>query len=481
MLSLILIILPLISSLLVLPFKGKTATSVAFFFSILQLVFTLIIWNTFRLTPVAEVEKSFGMSLNWISHPNISFTIGMDGISFLMVLLTNILIPLIILLGFNKETKNANRFYALILFMQFALIGVFTALDGFLYYVFWELALIPIYFIALGWGNINRVQSTLKFFLFTITGSILMLFALMYLYWSSPMNSLKWSDLTHFPVCSCKQTWLFWMFFVAYAIKIPIVPFHTWQADTYHDAPAQGTMLLSGIMLKMGTYSLLRWLIPILPSGVMEWSTTAIWLSVAGVVFASVIAIMQPDIKRLLAYSSLAHVGLISAGIFTFTLQGYQGALFQMFSHGLYVIGLFACAEIILRRTGTGHIYSLGSIRLHNPLFALLFLMILLASIALPLSNGFIGEFFILFSLFSIHPWISAFAGLSVILGAVYMLRMYQFTMLGDKNEKVTSFESLAWNEKLLLGIIAFLVFFFGIFPQSLLSITEPFVQSLIK
>lgn len=481
MLTLVLLLIPLLSTLLILPFKGQSARIVALFLSVLQLIYTLYLWQLMHDTLPTDVDRVFGLSVNWVRNPNISFTIGMDGIGFLMVLLTNILIPLIILSGFNRETKQANRFYALIAFMQFALVGVFTSLDGFLYYVFWELALIPVYFIALGWGGANRTQATLKFFLFTIAGSLLMLFAFIYLYWASPTHSLKWIDLVQNPVCSCKQTWLFWMFFIAYAIKIPIVPFHTWQADTYKEAPTQGTMLLSGIMLKMGTYSLLRWLIPVVPSGVMEWESLAITLCVVGVVFASIIAIMQPDLKKLFAYSSLAHVGLIAAGIFSFSYQGIQGSLFQMFSHGIYVIGLFLCADIIFHRTQSGHVYSLGGIRLLNPVFAVLFLMIVLASVALPLTNGFVGEFMILFGVYSYNTWLVVFAGLSVILGAVYMLRMYQHVMLGNTTEHVPSFSPLLWNEKLVLIILIGLIFFFGIHPKPILSLTEPFIKSLVK
>jgi len=301
------------------------------------------------------------------------------------------------------------------------------------------------------------------------------------LYNGSPAHSLDWSSLTNNPACSCNQTWLFWLFFIAFAIKIPIVPFHTWQPDTYATAPTQGTMLLSGIMLKMGTYSLLRWLIPVVPAGVAEWQYVAITLSVIGIVYASVIAIMQKDLKRLLAYSSIAHVGLISAGIFTLNLSGFQGSMVQMFAHGLNVVGLFYCADIILNRTKHHEIEGLGGIRLIAPKFATWFMIVILGSVALPLTNGFVGEFMLLFSVYQYNTWLAVFAGLTIILGAVYMLRMYQKMVLGTAIKENMVFPDLYWNEKIVLVTIGILIFVMGIFPRPIMELTEPVLKNLIK
>jgi NADH-quinone oxidoreductase subunit M len=313
-----------------------------------------------------------------------------------------------------------------------------------------------------------------------------MLFGFIALYWYNPAHSFDIRELYNNKVCDCNQGWLFWMFFIAFAIKIPIVPFHTWQADTYKEAPTQGTMLLAGIMLKMGTYSLIRWLLPILPSGVAEWGPLAITLSVIGIVYASIIAIMQSDLKRLFAYSSVAHVGLIAAGIFSLNIQGLQGSVVQMLAHGVNVIGLFFCADIIYNRVQTNNIDELGGIRNIAPKFNTLFLIVVLGSVALPLTNGFIGEFMLLYGVYSYNTWLAVFATLTIILGAVYMLRMFQHTMLGNITDKVKVFTDLKWNEWLVLGIIAVVIFATGLYPKPILDLTEPVIsaiqkQSLIK
>jgi NADH-quinone oxidoreductase subunit M len=376
---------------------------------------------------------------------------------------------------------NAKSYFALILTMQFALLGVFMAMDGLLYYIFWELALIPIYFIALNWGGPNRVPVTLKFFIYTLAGSLLMLFGFIMLYWYNPAHSFDIRELYSSAVSSKNQSWLFWMFFLAFAIKIPIVPFHTWQPDTYKEAPTQGTMLLSGIMLKMGTYSLIRWLLPVLPLGVAQWGPLAITLCVVGIVYASIIAIKQKNLKNLLAYSSIAHVGLISAGIFALNMRGFQGSVVQMFAHGINVVGLFYCADIIYNRTGSQDVYGLGGIRNIAPQFATAFMVIVLGSIALPLTNGFIGEFLLLYGVYEYNTWLSVFAGLTVILGAVYMLRMYKKIMLGPTSIKAEGFIDLMWNEKLALGIIVVVIVVMGIYPKPVFDLAEPALQLIFN
>ena len=262
---------------------------------------------------------------------------------------------------------------------------------------------------------------------------------------------------------------------------MPVFPFHTWQPDTYTTAPTAGTMLLSGIMLKMGTYGVIRWLLPLVPLGVAEWKDVAIVLSITGIIYASCIAIVQKDFKRLIAYSSIAHVGLISAGIFTMNVQGVQGSLIQMFSHGINVVGLFFVAEIIFSRTNTRQISELGGIRNVEPKFAALFLIILLGSVALPLTNGFIGEFLLIAGIYQYSMWAAAFAGLTVILGAVYMLRSYQNVMLGETNLITSGFSPLTFNEKAVLIPIVILIIVLGVYPKPLMEITEPAVRQILS
>jgi NADH-quinone oxidoreductase subunit M len=482
MLTLILLLIPLVASLAALFLKGESAKWFSLVVTCIQLVFTLFVYQVFIGIDMASDERALvNINENWITSPQINFQIGLDGISMLMVFLTNLLLPLIVLAGFNRVQERTHIFYSLVLLMQFALIGVFVSFDGILYYLFWELALLPIYFISLNWGGANRGQITLKFFIYTLAGSLLMLFGFIYLYWHTPSHTFNWLDLTQNHICTCKQGMVFWLFFAAYAIKIPIIPFHTWQPDTYQTAPTQGTMLLSGIMLKMGLYSLVRWLLPVVPNGVAEYAYLALGLSVLGIVYASVIAIMQTDLKKLFAYSSIAHVGLIAAGIFTLNLQGVQGGLAQMLAHGINVVGLFYCADIIMNRTGSNNINNLGGIRLLAPRFSTYFIIIVLGSVALPLTNGFIGEFLLLYGLFEYNSWAAAFGGLTIILGAVYMLRMYQKVMLGNTNENVSTFEDVKWNEELVLIAIVLLIFVFGLFPKPMLELVEPAVNQIIK
>ncbi len=479
MMTLLILFFPLIASLLIFLSGNKLASKIALFFSVIELAITFYAYLIYKQTGA----ESFYYFKEWIADPKISFHLGMDGLSLLMVILTNFLTPIIILSAFNRNIENAKGYFSLITFMQFALVGVFIAYDGLLYYIFWELALIPIYFIALRWGGPNRVNVTLKFFIYTLAGSLLMLFGFIMLYQYNPSHSFDIRELyaNASKVCACKQSWLFWLFFAAFAIKIPIVPFHTWQADTYKEAPTQGTMLLAGIMLKMGTYSLLRWLIPIVPSGVAHWGPYAIVLCVVGIVYASIIAIMQKDLKKLFAYSSVAHVGLISAGIFALNMQGLQGSVVQMLAHGINVVGLFFCADIIFNRTKSLNVEGLGGIRNIAPQFNTMFMVVVLGSVALPLTNGFIGEFLLLFGVYEYNTWLSVFAGLTIILGAVYMLRMFQKVMLGNTNEHTAVFPDLLWNEKLVLGVLVIAIIVMGVYPKPVFEIAEPALKLILN
>ncbi len=481
MLTAILIFFPLIASALMLLIGGENAKRAALILALAE----LLLFGYAALNYNGNAS-AFSMNIPWLPF-GANFAVSMDGISFLMVLLTTLLMPLIVLASFKGEYSN--RFYSLMFLMQMALIGVFTAMDGFLFYIFWELALIPIYFICLIWGGEKRGRITFKFFVYTLAGSLVMLAGLLFVYFATPdehsfaINTLYEAGRN---LSRDQQGWVFWSIFIAFAIKMPIFPFHTWQPDTYTTSPTPGTMLLSGIMLKMGTYGLIRWLIPLVPKGWDSWGYTAIVLSVVGIVYASCIAIVQKDYKRLIAYSSIAHVGLISAGIFSMTTEGLTGGMMQMVAHGINVIGLFYIADIIFSRTGTREISHLGGIRNVAPSFALLFLIILLGSVALPLTNGFVGEFLLLNGLYQYANakfalWIIVLAGLTIILGAVYMLRSYQSMMLGETKTTTQNFKDLDNTEKLLLTIVAGFVIILGVYPKPLLDIAAPAVQELLK
>ena len=473
---LLLIFLPLAGAIIT-AFAGKSAKIVSTVFSVISLGLALFIAGSF----IPNASTQFEANLPWIADLGIRFHAGIDGISLLVVLLTNLLIPIIILSSYKHEYKNPAAFYALILFMQAGLLLVFTAMDAFLFYIGWEAALIPIYFICAFWGGKDRIRINMKFFVYTIAGSLFMLMGIIYLYLQNPAHNFDIQAFYALNLDSAQQGWIFWAFFIAFAIKMPIFPFHTWQPDTYTAAPTQGTMLLSGIMLKMGIYGVIRWLLPIVPTGVQDWSALAMVLSIIGIVYASLIAFTQKDAKRLVAYSSIAHVGLISAGIFALNQQGLQGAMVQMLSHGINVVGLFFVLDIIFSRTKTNKIEELGGIAKVAPQLAIAFLIIVLGTVALPGTNGFIGEFLLLMGVYNYGIWAAAIAGLTIIFGAVYMLRMYQNVMLGKTNEVTITFADIQGTEKLVLYIICALIIILGIYPKPLLHLTEASVQHLLE
>ena len=474
---LLLIFLPLVGAIVTSLLKGNAAKVSALSFAVLSLCATVAVLTQF----IPDASTQFVTNLPWIKQLGINFHVGIDGISMITVILTNILMPLIILSSFNHQYKNANAFYALILFMQTGLLLVFTALDGFLFYIGWEAALIPIYFICAMWGGKDRIKVNMKFFVYTIAGSLFMLLGIIYLYLQNPAHNFDINAFYALNLDSYQQGWVFWAFFVAFAIKMPIFPFHTWQPDTYTEAPATGTMLLSGIMLKMGIYGVIRWLLPIVPQGVNDWVCVVVLLAVIGIVYASLIAFTQKDAKRLVAYSSIAHVGLIAAGIFSLSQQGLQGVMVQMLSHGINVVGLFFVLDIIFSRLQTNKIEDLGGLAKVAPKLAITFLIIVLGTVALPGTNGFVGEFLLLFSVYSFSSYMGIAAGLTIIFGAVYMLRMYQKVMLGTTNELTIGFTDIKGTEKIVLYTICVLIVVMGVYPKPILHLSEASVQHLLE
>jgi proton-translocating NADH-quinone oxidoreductase chain M len=451
----------------------KMASKVALFFSLSSLGCAILLLNQFNAGDNISVIQQ------WINQPKISFALQADGLAIAMILLTLALTPIIIFSSFENEYKNAKAFYALILFMAFAMAGTFLASDGLLYYIFWELSLIPIYFIALIWGNGDveeRKKAVVKFFIYTLAGSLFMLIAFVYLYQQA--GSFLLEDLYKLDLSTTEQLWIFLAFFLAYAIKIPLIPFHTWQANVYQKAPAVGTMLLSGIMLKMGLYSIIRWQLPIAPLAAKEYMYIFISLGIAGVIYGSIVALRQRDLKKLLAYSSLAHVGLIAAGTYTLTIDGLRGAVLQMIAHGFVVVGLFFISEIIFRRYETRTIAEMGGIRTQSPRFASMFLLLVLASVALPTTFNFVGEFTVLYSLSQINVWFAFLGGMTIILGAYYMLKMYQQVMLGETNAR--TFKDVNFKEGLALVLIIAVLFFFGMYPKPITDLITPSLENIL-
>lgn len=431
--------------------------------------------------------RQFAVAIPWLNSIGMTFNVGIDGISLPLVLLTTTLIPLIILSSSDKNFTRPSLFYGLVLLMQAALVGVFTSFDILLFYIFWELALIPIYIICLMWGRDKEGKITIKFFIYTLAGSLVMLVGIIFVYMSSqPGLAPPGFSLDSFYALGRNldprtQGIVFWMLFLAFAIKMPVFPLHTWQPETYTQSPTQGTMLLSGIMLKMGIYGVIRWLIPVVPAGVAEFGNVALILSVIGIVYASCIALVQTNMKTLVAYSSIAHVGLISAGVFTQSVIGIQGAMIQMFSHGLIVFGLFYIIDIIQTKAGSAEFKDLGGIRNTAPKFTTAFVIIMLGSVALPLTSGFVGEFLLINSLVQYHVWIGAAAGLTIILGAVYMLVAFQKAMSGEAQPHLSAFTDLSIGEKVVLYPVVVLILLIGIFPAPLMTLSEPAVTALVN
>jgi NADH-quinone oxidoreductase subunit M len=485
MLTAFLVFFPLAAALLLHFAKGAAARALALGAALLE--FAVAVFAAFTYTHSGPT--GFDLNLSWIPSAGINFHLGIDGLSLALVLLTTFLVPIILLTAFrHEEYENPGAFYALVLFMQTGLLGVFTALDAFVFYFFWEVALIPIYFLAGAWSrHERRIQITFKFFLYTIIGSLFMLAGFVYLYLQTgpAAGSLAAhsSDLQAFynlKLSASEQAWLFWLVFAAFAVKMPIFPFHTWQPDTYTESPAPATMLLSGIMLKMGIYGCLRWLLPVLPLGVSQWQQLVEVLAIIGIVYGAIIAIRQDDMKKLIAYSSLSHVGLMVAGVFSLKAIGLQGAVIQMLAHGVNVVGMFLVADAIERRTGTRSLADLGGLTRRTPLLSVCFLVMLLSTVALPLTGGFVGEFLLLAGVYEFNAWAGAIAGLTIIFSAVYLLRMYQRAMLGPDSAFSDTITDLSGTELLMFVPLIVLVFWLGLFPGTFMHLTEPVTAGIL-
>lgn len=452
----------------------NSAKSWAALSSVITLLISLVSFT------YADGSLANNVSYVWLKSLGASFAVGTDSTSHILTLLTAIAYPVIFFATYNKSYKNANVFYGLMLLTQSGLMGVFSATDALVFYFFWELALIPVYFISSRWGGERRIQATFKFFVYTFAGSLLMLIGIIYVYIhtnSGPIeagnHSFSISAFRSAQFTGSTQSWLFWLFFIAFAIKMPVFPFHTWQPDAYEQSPTATTMVLSGIMVKMGLFAVIRWLLPVLPLGVERWDNVVIGLSVFGMLYASLIAIRQDDLKRLAAYSSIAHIGLMCAAIFTKTSTGMQGVMLQMFSHGINIIALWIIIDLIERKTGTRKISELGGVAHKAPALTIFLVVIALANIALPLTNAFVGEFMMFSGLFQYNVWITVAAGTSIILAAVYTLNMVQKVFYGESNKVTASISDIAWNERVVLAAVVAIIFITGVYPQPMLEITK--------
>ena len=489
-----LLLIPVIGSGLVFAWKNPSAKYLALVLAFVEMALSFYMLSNLDFNATVNSQLQYQIISQESTFLGSSFHLGVDGLSMLFILLTTILTALIILSSFSQTTPYKNTFYGLILLMQFGLIGVFSSLDGLVFYAFWEVTLIPIWFICGLWGQEDqRLKFTTKFFIYTFVGSLFMLGGLIYVYNhaaggpSFDLLAMYQADLN-----VTQQTIVFWFIFVAFAVKLPVFPFNTWQPDTYTYAPTEGTMLLSGIMLKMAVFGLLRYLLPITPLAIAGISgQIVITLAIIGVVYGALIAIVKNDIKRILTYSSLSHVGLIVAGIFasailtvngTFTIEGGEGAVVQCFAHGINIVGLFYCADILYRRFKTRDIRKMGGLAKVAPQFAILFLLLVFGAMAVPLTNGFIGEFILLKSIFDYNRLAVIFSGLTIIFAAVYMLRLYGKAMFGKGDELIlANLKDVSPVEFTVLASLVVFVILMGIFPSSVIQMVHSSLDFIFK
>jgi NADH-quinone oxidoreductase subunit M len=475
-LLLYLVFLPVITGTLFLFFRSRMARYSALIVSLIELVLTLSVFIMYWRYPVQD----FYVNIPWIKEWGIHLQLNLDGINVLFMLLAGIAVPLIMLAGWDKSYHNFGLMDGMVLILQGSLMGVFLSFNAFVYYIFWEMSLIPAYIILLIWGGEHRMRITLKFFIYTLAGSLIMLVALISLYLSTPGDhSFSYDAFRSLALDSSHQSWLFMAFMLAFLIKTPVFPFHSWQPDTYTQAPSAGTLLLSGLMSKMGIFSMLRWLLPVLPLAVKHFAPYVIALAVFSLLYAAIIALRQKNIKTLFAYSSIAHLSLVVAAIFTLTGIGLQGALIMIFSHGIVIIALFFVADIFKMRTDSQELADMGGFRTKAPVFAGVYLVVLLASVGIPLTSGFPGELLMITSLVKINMVFAVLAGLGILTGVVYMLVSYRTTMLGQPVD--LPFTDLNFREKFVFAVMIGLIFFTGVFPTLFLKTTERSVNILVS
>jgi len=427
------------------------------------------------------INNVAGLDLTWLQVLNSRFVLQADGLAKILILLTAISFPAIFIATSKNQVARKNIHLSLMLFTQAGLMGVFLAGDAMLFYFFWELALIPVYFLCSIWGGERRIAVTFKFFIYTFLGSLFMLIGVIFMYMHTKDHSFSIASFKSASLTNMQQVTAFALFFIAFAIKMPIFPLHTWQPDAYDQAPTSVTMVLSAVMVKMGLYGILRWLMPLFPTAFSAHTNIVMTLSIIGVLYASFIAIRQDNIKKLIAYSSIAHIGLMSAALFANNAIGTQGVLIQLFSHGINVLGLWIIADVIEQQAGTKLLSEMGGLAKKQPTLAILLVAFSFANIALPLTNAFVGEFLMFNSIFQVNPWMAAAAGVSVVLAAIYTLNMVQKCAYGEVG---TAIQKMTTNKsaQAVLIVLIIIVFVTGVYPQPLFDLTkDTLLQLFVK
>ncbi len=480
---------PLLSALIFFPIIGgfsllivkredvQAIKTMALIISLIEFVLSVPLFFMFDKTTYL---MQFTEHHSWIPAFHINYSLGVDGISVLFILLSTLVTILSILVSWEAIQTKVLEFFLSILFLEGVMIGVFCATDIFLFYIFWEVMLIPMFLIIGIWGGPNRIYATIKFFLYTLVGSLLMLIGIISLYMKGG-HTFDVIELAKHSYPIKFQMWLFWAFFAAFAVKVPMWPVHTWLPDAHTEAPAAGSVILAAILIKMGAYGFLRFSMPILPQATQAMMGPMIVLSLIGIVYGAIICLAQTDLKRLIAYSSVSHMGFITLGIYSLNTQSIEGGILQMINHGVVTGALFLCIGMVYERTHTRVIKDYGGLASTMPVFGSFFLLFTMAAIGLPATNGFIGEFLVLLGSFIHSPWTAVFAATGLILGAWYMLWLYQRIFFNPINEKVVGLPELTTREVLTLLPMVGLVFWIGLYPDAMLSFMHVSVDHLIS
>jgi NADH-quinone oxidoreductase subunit M len=475
--------LPLVGAAFILLIRGepdvvaRNARNVALWTSLITFVLSLFIWLNFDNTTAAfqMVERA-----DWIPAFKINYHMGVDGISVLFVLLSTFLTPLCILASWESIKVRVKEYMIAFLVLETLMVGMFCALDFVLFYVFFEGVLIPMFLIIGVWGGGRRVYAAFKFFLYTLLGSVLMLLAILVMYFVAGTTDLPTLMQTSFP--RSMQIWLWLALFASFAVKVPMWPVHTWLPDAHVEAPTAGSVILAGVLLKMGGYGFLRFSIPILPEASAYFTPLMYTLSVVAIIYTSLVALAQEDMKKLIAYSSIAHMGFVTIGMFSLNQQGVEGSVFQMLSHGIVSGALFLCVGVVYDRLHTREIARYGGLVQNMPRYAFVFMLMMLASVGLPGTSGFVGEFLILIGAFQDNTWVALLATTGIILGAAYMLWLYRRVVFGKiTRDDVKGMLDLSPREVVIFAPLVLVVLWMGIYPSSFLNVTTVSVEALIQ